>query len=273
MSLIENKKTEQQADNNSIVASNSKLYNVGNQNTYCTIIVNEITSSSDDFIKLLPENVNLSDKKNAQKFATLHLGYIQNLDIDESIKEIYDQLHRICIKQLQDDSKYKIIKDIIKIVPDLTSTDLELIQEITSKQIIKRHQYINQNRENVITYNDIITKFKRLIDLSLIQVMIDLEKSNMEITDYTKKTAENLNEHSKLIDNSGKYSQSRSHISHMPYIFNLSNDYIQYSIEISKPCKVLAAIADDISNNNHNITPELEAKIWGILNTKTDKVN
>ncbi len=287
MTLFDSDKNEQSADNGAINANDSKLNNVGNvysasSHNYTQIIVNQIKSSKDGFQDLLTEEINLSAPQAAKRITALQIGYIQNLDIDEQIKQIYDQCHRICIKQLGDDVKYKIIKDIIKIIPDLTSTDLLLIKEITSKEIIKRPKYYNQPTENIYTYKDLISKFSRLIDLSLISFTIDLEETNRNIKEPIQNAISILDEQRRnlsRVQDDIRNIQSPSQFGFSSKYMNLGSigsmhklnagaeDFISYKIEISKACKVISEIVNDIKNSGaHSVTPELEAKIWEILN-------
>lgn len=283
MTLFDNVKNEQSADGGGINANRSVLTDVGNDysetNYHTTIIINQLRSSSNDFQNLLPKNLDSSDPQIAKKITALQMGYLQNLDIDEQIKQIYDQCHRICIKQLSDDAKYRIIKNIIKIIPDLTSADLLLIKEITSKEIIKRPEYYNQPTENTHTYKDLITKFSRLVDLSLINFKINLEETNRNIKEPIQKAMSTLDEQDRnlsrvqdtisSIQSSGKFGSPYSSLrtSNWGRFSGHHEDFISYEIEISKGCKVISEIVNDIRNSGtHFVTPELEAKIWEILN-------
>ncbi len=66
------------------------------------------------------------------RYDNLRFNWVVNsVDMEEDIKNIYKSCYELCLPNLQDNKKYRLVKNLIDIVPKLTGDDIAMFKKIT----------------------------------------------------------------------------------------------------------------------------------------------
>lgn len=208
----------EQLGDGAIKAIESNLENVGNTNvtninlTIMTNFVNNPYNSGsyysmakDEYIEqILPfaaqavKNPNSeSVKRKIQKTSTDYC--LNSIDMEEAIKSIYLKCYKICVYNLEDEIKYRTIKNLIDMVQKITKQELEAF-----KKIIQPHEFQSIFGEHWLNIQISTDMRNRIKSFGLIDEVVDNEHFNRNINSLV----ENIERRIKSIESakSSRYS-------------------------------------------------------------------